>query len=86
MNEIVRSRLERLLSQRAISKGLGITPQAVNQWFSKSVIPPRFVLQLCELTDWKVIPHEVRPDLYPSVDDGLPEKLRGISNAGQSEV
>ncbi|TGC25308.1 YdaS family helix-turn-helix protein [Escherichia sp. E1130] len=86
MNEIVRSRLGELLSQRAISKGLGITPQAVNQWFSKSVIPPRFVLQLCELTGWKVIPHEIRPDLYPSTDDGLPETLRGTSHAEQSEV
>lgn len=86
MNEIVRSRLGGLLSQRAISKELGITPQAVNQWFSKSVIPPRFVLQLCELTGWKVIPHEVRPDLYPSAVDGLPEALRGTSNLEQSEV
>ena len=86
MNETVRSRLGELLSQRAISKGLGITPQAVNQWFSKSVIPPRFVLQLCELTGWKVIPHEVRPDLYPSTDDGLPETLRGTGNAEQRDM
>lgn len=86
MNEIVRSRLGLLFSQRAIAKGLGITPQAVNQWFNKSVIPPRFVLPVCELTGWKVTPHEVRPDLYPSTDDGLPDNLKGLCHTEQSEV
>lgn len=86
MNEIVRTRLGGLLSQRAISKELGITPQAVNQWFSKSAIPPRFVLQLCGLTDWKITPHEIRPDLYPSPNDGLPETLREVSHAEQNKA
>lgn len=76
MDEKVRSRLRSSVSQRAIAKVLGISPQAVNQWFSKSVIPPRYVLTICEMTDWKIVPHDVRPDLYPSPDDGIPDFLR----------
>ena len=49
MNDDVRDRLRGLTSQRAIAKRLGITPQAVNQWFNKPHIPPRFVLPICEL-------------------------------------
>ncbi|EMC3249606.1 helix-turn-helix domain-containing protein [Salmonella enterica] len=70
------SRLQKLVSQRDIAKAMGITPQAVNQWFSKSSIPSTFVLRVCELVDWRITPHEVRPDLYPSRYDGLPDSLR----------
>ncbi|HHT0530817.1 helix-turn-helix domain-containing protein [Raoultella sp. Lac2] len=76
MNDDVRDRLRGLTSQRAIAKRLGITPQAVNQWFNKPHIPPRFVLPICELVRWKVTPHEIRPDLYPGFMDGIPEALR----------
>lgn len=75
MTEHIRMRFREITSQRAIAAGLGISPQAVNQWFSKSVIPARYVLQLCELVQWKVTPHELRPDLYPSADDGLPREI-----------
>lgn len=73
MTEDIQLRLRAITSQRAIAKGLGISPQAVNQWFSKSVIPARFVLQVCEFVGWKVSPHEIRPDLYPSLQDGMPK-------------
>ncbi|HAT2283651.1 TPA: helix-turn-helix domain-containing protein [Citrobacter freundii] len=78
MDEKIRSRLRNAVSQVAIAKALGISPQAVNQWFSKSVIPPRNVLTICEMTDWKIVPHDVRPDLYPSPEDGVPDFLRKI--------
>ncbi|WP_313047451.1 transcriptional regulator [Atlantibacter hermannii] len=88
MNEDVRARLNSLTSQRAIAKHLGITPQAVNQWFNKPNIPPRFVLPICELVCWEVVPHEIRPDLYPGFKDGVPESFktekavnrRGVAN------
>ena len=72
MKEDIRLKLCAITSQRAIAKGLGVTPQAVNQWFAKSVIPARFVLKLCEFVGWSITPHEVRPDLYPSKLDGMP--------------
>lgn len=74
MNEDVREKLDAITSQRAIAQGLGVTPQAVNQWFAKSVIPARFVLKLCEFVGWAITPHEVRPDLYPSELDGMPRE------------
>ncbi|MGL4696348.1 YdaS family helix-turn-helix protein [Enterococcus larvae] len=76
MDDKICSRLRNSVSQRAIAKALGISPQAVNQWFSKSLIPPRYVLPICEMTGWKVVPHDVRPELYPSQDDGVPTHLR----------
>ncbi|HBT4572583.1 transcriptional regulator [Klebsiella pneumoniae] len=72
MNEEIRVKLCAITSQRAIAQGLGVTPQAVNQWFAKSVIPARFVLKLCEFVGWAITPHQVRPDLYPSELDGMP--------------
>ncbi|HGX0749846.1 TPA: transcriptional regulator [Escherichia coli] len=78
MDEKTRSQLRSFVSQRAIAKALGISPQAVNQWFSKSVIPPRYVLTICEMTGWKIVPHDVRPELYPSQEDGVPDYLRKI--------
>ena len=72
MNEDIRVKLCAITSQRAIAQGLGVTPQAVNQWFAKSVIPARFVLKLCEFVGWAITPHEVRPDLDPSELDGMP--------------
>ncbi|CAH6103203.1 transcriptional regulator [Citrobacter koseri] len=80
MNDGVRARLISLTSQRAIAKHIGITPQAVNQWFNKPSIPPRFVIPICELVDWEVTPHEIRPDLYPGIKDGIPELFRKAKN------
>ncbi|ECQ7479803.1 transcriptional regulator [Citrobacter meridianamericanus] len=78
MNDCARARLISLTSQRAIAKHLGITPQAVNQWFNKPGIPPRFVIPICELVCWEVTPHEIRPDLYPGIKDGVPEPFRNV--------
>ncbi|EPE4893963.1 transcriptional regulator, partial [Escherichia coli] len=43
-------------------------------------IPARFVLRVCEVVAWKVTPHDLRPDLYPHPEDGIPDSLRKISN------
>ncbi|UMR98592.1 transcriptional regulator [Escherichia coli] len=74
--------LRALIAQNAIARNLGVTPQAVNQWFSKITIPARFVLRVCEMVEWKVTPHGLRPDLYPHPEDGIPESLRKSSNPG----
>ncbi|EBA9761407.1 helix-turn-helix domain-containing protein [Salmonella enterica] len=74
MDEKLRFRLHSLTSQRAIAAALGVTPQAVNLWFNKSGIPPRFVLAVCELVNWEITPHDLAPALYPHVSDGLPKR------------
>ncbi|BDB47333.1 TPA: transcriptional regulator [Escherichia coli] len=73
-------KLRALIAQNAIARNLGVTPQAVNQWFSKSTIPARFVLRVCEVVAWKVTPHGLRPDLYPHPEDGIPNLLRKSLN------
>ncbi|EGT5204829.1 TPA: helix-turn-helix domain-containing protein [Cronobacter sakazakii] len=76
MTEDIRLRLLALSSQRAIAQEVGVSPQAVNQWLRKSTIPARFVLPVCAFVGWKITPHEIRPDLYPSSSDGVPPLVR----------
>jgi DNA-binding transcriptional regulator YdaS (Cro superfamily) len=59
----------------ALSKALGLSRGAASQW---AAVPAEHVLPVCELTGWKVSPHEVRPDLYPNPLDAMP-----AGNAGE---
>lgn len=56
-----------------LSLAMNMSRAACSLW---DKVPDGRVLQLCELVDWIVTPHEVRPDLYPHPDDGLPDALR----------
>lgn len=47
----------------------------LSQWKRRGV-PHDVVLRVAEATGWVVRPHEIRPDLYPHPDDGLPAHLR----------
>lgn len=53
-------------------------PQAIQQW---SRVPAERVIQVARLTKFEVTPHELRPDIYPNPDDGLPDELRGRAAA-----
>lgn len=55
----------------ALSKALGLSRGAVSQWVQ---VPADRVLDVCELTGWKVTPHQVRADLYPNPCDALPDQ------------
>ncbi|EFC0456606.1 helix-turn-helix domain-containing protein, partial [Escherichia coli] len=44
-------------------------------------VPSERVLQLCELGNWSVTPHELRPDIYPNPNDGLPECYSKVSGS-----
>jgi DNA-binding transcriptional regulator YdaS (Cro superfamily) len=57
----------------ALSLRLGLSRGAVSQW---CVVPPEHVISVSEATCHKYSPHQIRPDLYPHPDDGLPEQLR----------
>lgn len=52
------------------------TPWAVGKWLRDGV-PHNQVLWLAEATSWRWTPHQLRSDLYPHPDDGLPEERRG---------
>lgn len=59
-------------SQSALAKMCGIkSSMAVSQWFRRGV-PVERVLQLSQLTDYKVTPHDLDPTHYPNPRDGLP--------------
>lgn len=55
----------------ALSKALGLSRGAASQW---TTVPAEHVLPLCELTGWRVIPHQLRPDLYPNPSDAMPSE------------
>lgn len=50
-----------------------ITKGAVSQWREA---PSERVRTIAEATGWKVTPHQLRDDIYPHPDDGLPDHLR----------
>lgn len=60
-----------------LAAALEITPQSVRNWYDKTKIPSERVIPICENTDWLFTPHELRPDIYPYPDDGIPPDLRG---------
>jgi DNA-binding transcriptional regulator YdaS (Cro superfamily) len=53
----------------AVAALFGISSQAVSQW---KTAPYDRVLGIAEATDWRVTPHQLRPDLYPNAGDGIP--------------
>lgn len=46
--------------------------QSVANWISKNKVPSERVIQLCKMGRWSVTPHQLRPDIYPSANDGMP--------------
>lgn len=45
------------------------------------VIPGDKVLQFASMANWVATPHELRADLYPHPDDGLPATMRAKATA-----
>lgn len=54
------------------------TAWGVQKWRVDGV-PPERVIALCCLCNWGVRPHDLRPDIYPSPDDGLPPHMKGTA-------
>ena len=46
--------------------------QSVANWIAKNRVPSERVIQLCQWGGWAVTPHQLRPDIYPNKNDGLP--------------
>ena len=40
------------------------------------VPPAEAVIPIADFLDYRITPHELRPDLYPNPDDALPPPLR----------
>lgn len=69
----IQKKLLSVCSQAELGRRMKRRAQTVNGWF-KNKIPGELVLKVSEVVDFKVTPHELRPDLYPNPTDGLPQK------------
>jgi DNA-binding transcriptional regulator YdaS (Cro superfamily) len=50
-----------------------VTQSAVHQWIAGGRVRAEQVLDVAAAAGWRVTPHELRPDLYPHPDDGMPK-------------
>lgn len=75
MNLDLKDKISNISSQSALANHLGCKQQTISLWM-KNGVPASNVLNLCAALAWRITPHEVRPDLYPSRYDGLPDSLR----------
>lgn len=69
-------------SQTALASRVGKTQSTVAAWVNRfKRVGHESVLAVSAATSWQVTPHQLRPDLYPHPNDGLPEHLRVDSSA-----
>lgn len=54
-----------------------LTGSHINNWIARDKkIPSEWIIPLARAVDFNVTPHELRPDIYPHPEDGLPDALR----------
>lgn len=75
IKEYVRELIKKADGAGPLSKALGISRVAVGLWLVNGV-PADRVLGACAQARWAVTPYQVRPDLYPHPEDGLPAAMR----------
>jgi DNA-binding transcriptional regulator YdaS (Cro superfamily) len=76
-----KDRLKRAIAEAggpaAVGRLFKVSSQAVSQW---QMCAPERVIALAGATEWRVSPHDIRPDLYPDPQDGMP---RGPAAVGE---
>lgn len=67
--------------QVALANAVHVKQAHVWAWLNKTKdgVPAEQVIPTSEATGWQVTPHELRPDIYPHPNDGLPEHLRAAA-------
>ncbi|EAQ6362760.1 hypothetical protein DOH76_12115 [Salmonella enterica subsp. enterica serovar Oranienburg] len=75
MSARLKEKIMSMFTQKSIAKKLGCRQQTVSLWLNKGV-PDGKVLLFSEALNWRVTPHEIRPDMYPGICDGLPDSMR----------
>lgn len=86
MKENLKKLIDLIGGQSALASSLKSETRPVTQahvwkWLNTTVdgIPAEHVIKACEAIGWEVTPHELRPDLYPHPQDGLPDHLREVA-------
>ncbi|HEC2582044.1 TPA: transcriptional regulator [Raoultella ornithinolytica] len=69
----IQKKLLNVCSQAELGRRMKRRAQTVNGWF-KNKIPGELVLKVSKAVEWRVTPHELRPDLYPNPTDGMPSE------------
>lgn len=59
-------------SDAALAKAVGSSHQVVCNWLRRGRVSAQGVLGVAAATKWLVRPHDLRPDIYPSLTDGIP--------------
>lgn len=62
---------------RRIGKGQYIVTAWVRRYGCK--VSADYVLKVSQAINWQITPHQIRPDLYPHPQDGLPDHLRSAA-------
>lgn len=63
-------------SRALLARRVGVKPQAVTQWLLDGRVPAKRVIDVSRAAYFRVTPHELRSDIYPYPNDGLPLELR----------
>lgn len=50
------------------------------------VPPPEMVIPIAEVLDYRMTPHDLRPDIYPNPHDALPDHIAAQLLARQQEA
>lgn len=60
-------------SQTALATACGIKQAHIWNWLNRDKrVPAEYVIPICRATDYKITPHQMRPDIYPYKTDGIP--------------
>jgi DNA-binding transcriptional regulator YdaS (Cro superfamily) len=61
-----------------LSQKSGISHSTISAWINRFsfLVGSGYVISVSQAVDWRVTPHELRPDIYPHPEDGLPDELR----------
>lgn len=63
-------------SQVKLAEKMGEKVGLIGIWVQRKMVPAERVIQVCRAIEYKVTPHEIRPDIYPHPDDALPDDMR----------
>lgn len=63
-------------SQLALATLIGGVQTRISEWKRRGQVTADAVIPVCKAVEFAVTPHELRPDLYPHPEDGLPLELR----------
>lgn len=62
-------------SQSALAKACNVKPAYIWNWLNRDKkVPAEFAIPVARAVNFRVTPHELRPDIYPNQTDGLPEE------------